>query len=191
MAVRRSRMSGDFKLRRLMRNIHKNVDNELKPAMQKAADRILQTMKSLVPKDTGEAAAALTAFVSSSGLNAEVGLRGKLNNQRYFYLRFIEYGTKGYSGKVYHRADADAVSGSHTTNRDRSQLKGKNRLGRRDTKNKSDGANFFGKYPDIPARPAHPWLRPAMQVNREFVLAEIEAAVTRTLRKASQGVGNA
>ncbi|MDD1977122.1 HK97-gp10 family putative phage morphogenesis protein [Pseudomonas tussilaginis] len=190
MAVRRSRMSGDFKLRRLLRNIHKNVDNELKPAMQKAADRVLQTMKDLVPKDTGDAAAALTAFVSSSGLNAEVGLRGKLNNQRYFYLRFIEYGTKGYSGKLHHRADSSAVSGTHTTNRDRSKLSGKNRLGRRDTKNKSDGATFFGKYPDIPARPAHPWLRPAMQVNREFVLAEIEAAITRTLRKASLGVGN-
>ncbi|WP_442109160.1 HK97 gp10 family phage protein [Pseudomonas sp. NUPR-001] len=154
MAVRRSRMSGDFKLRRLLHNIHRNVDNELKPAMQVAADRILGTMKSLVPKDTGDAAAALTAFVSSSGLNAEIGLRGKLNNQRYFYLRFIEYGTKGYSGKLYHRADINAVGGTHTTNRDRSKLSGKNRLGRRDTKNKSDGTTFFGKYPDIPARPA-------------------------------------
>jgi HK97 gp10 family phage protein len=142
------------------------MDNELKPAMQKAADRVLQTMKDLVPKDTGEAAAALTAFVSSSGLNAEIGLRGKRNNERYFYLRFLEYGTKGYIG------------GKRSESRKRTPT------------NKSDGSHFFGKYPDIPARPAHPWLRPAMQVNREFVLAEIEAAITRTLRKASKGVGN-
>ncbi|MNN79347.1 hypothetical protein D3C81_1959820 [compost metagenome] len=79
----------------------------------------------------------------------------------------------------------------HTNNRDKSQLRGRrNALKQRATKNKSDGKNFFGKYPDIPARPAHPWLRPSMQVNREYVMADIEAAVRRTLRKASQGVGN-
>ncbi|WP_460420824.1 HK97-gp10 family putative phage morphogenesis protein [Pseudomonas sp. ZL2] len=186
--ARRSRMSGDFKLRRTLRNIHTMMDNELKPAMQSGADQILQTMRNLVPKDTGAAAAALEAFVSASGLDAQIGLRGKRNNRRFFYLRFVEYGTKGYSGKLYHRSDADAVSGSHTTNRDRSQLSGKNRLGRRDTKNKSDGTTFFGKYPDIPARPAHPWLRPAMDVNRDVVLADIAEAVRRTLRKASEGV---
>ncbi|MNM72774.1 hypothetical protein D3C81_844750 [compost metagenome] len=71
------------------------------------------------------------------------------------------------------------------------QLRGRrNALRQRAVKNKSDGSHFFGKYPDIPARPAHPWLRPALQVNREFVLSEIDAAINRTLRKASQGVGN-
>jgi HK97 gp10 family phage protein len=187
MAARRSRMSGDFKLRRTLRNIHATMDNELVPAMQESADQILATMRQLVPRDTGAAASALKAFVSKSGLDAQIGIRGKKDMRRFFYLRFLEYGTKGYSGTLYHRADANAVSGQHTTNRDRSKLKGKDRLGRRDTKNKSDGTTFYGKYPDIPARPAHPWLRPAMDVNREFVLANIRAAVARTLSKASKG----
>ena len=190
MAARRSRMSGDFKLRRTLRNIHATMENELRPTMQKCADRILGTMQQLIPKDTGEAAAALKAFVSKSGLDAQIGIRGKRDNQRFFYLRFIEYGTKGYSGTLYRRADRNSIGG-HTNNRDKSKMGGRrNALRARDTKNKSDGATFYGKYPDIPARPAHPWLRPAMDVNREFVIAEIEAAINRTLTKASRGEGN-
>ena len=189
MAARRSRMSGDFKLRRTLRNIHATMENELRPTMQKCADRILGTMQQLIPKDTGEAAAALKAFVSKSGLDAQIGIRGKRDNQRFFYLRFIEYGTKGYNGTLYRRADRNSIGG-HTHNRDKSKMGGRrNALRARDTKNKSDGATFFGKYPDIPARPAHPWLRPAMDVNREFVIAEIEAAISRTLIKASRGEG--
>jgi HK97 gp10 family phage protein len=161
--ARRSRMSGDFRLRRTLRNIHLSMDNELKPAMQESADLILQTMRSLVPRDTGAGAEALQAFVSKSGLDAQIGIRGKKDNDRFFYLRFLEYGTKGYSGKK--RAD----------NRNRRPT------------NKSDGAHFYGKYPDIPVRPAHPWLRPARDVNREFVLANIRQAIARTLRKASEG----
>jgi len=189
--ARRSRMSGDFKLRRTLRNIHSTMDNELVPAMQQSADRILATMRQLVPKDTGAAASALKAFISKSGLDAQIGIRGKRDMRRFFYLRFIEYGTKGYSGTLYRRADADAVGGEHTNNRDKSRLKGRrNALNQRPTKNKSDGKTFYGKYPDIPARPAHPWLRPAMAVNREFVLVNISAAVARTLSKASKGGAN-
>ena len=102
-------------------------------------------------------------YVSPSGLDAQIGIRGKRDNRRFFYLRFIEYGTKGYTG------------GKRAGDRNRR------------VSNKSDGTHFFGKYPDIPARPAHPWLRPSMDVNREYVMADIEAAVQRTLRKASQG----
>lgn len=164
--ARRSRMSGDFKLRRTLRNIHQTMDNELRPAMQAAANKILATMQATVPRDTGEAAGALQAFVSKSGLDAQIGIRGKKDNRRFFYLRFLEYGTKGYDGK------------KRAGNRNRS------------VKNKSDGSHFFGKYPDIPALPAHPWLRPALDVNREVVLADIRAAVNRTLKKASQGVSD-
>ena len=187
MGVRRSRMSGDFKLRRTLRNVHQTIDNELRPVMQQSADKILASMRQHIPRDTGQAAGALEAFVSKSGLDAQIGLRGKRNKQRFFYLRFLEYGTKGYTGTIYRRADSNAIDG-HTNNRDKSQLKGRrNALRARDTKVKSDGKNFFGKYPDIPARPAHPWLRPALDVNREFVLADIRAAVSGTLRRASEG----
>lgn len=164
--TRRSRLSGDFKLRRTLRNIHQTMDNEVKVAMQDGADRILESMREFVPKDTGEGVAALSAFVSKSGLDAQIGLRGKKANRKYYYLRFIEYGTKGYT-------------------------EGKRSGGRnKRVTNKSDGKSFFGKYPDIPARPAHPWLRPALDVNREFVLANLRAAVNRTLKKASEGASD-
>ena len=166
MAARRSRMSGDFKLRKTLRNIHTQLDNELKPAMQEAADKLLATMKELVPKDSGAGAAALTAFVSKSGLDAQIGLRGKKANKRFYYLRFVEYGTKGYA-------------------------EGKRSGGRnKRAANKTDGAHFFGKYPKIPARPAHPWLRPAYDVNKEFILASINHAVSNTLKRAVEELGN-
>ncbi|MBF8646874.1 HK97-gp10 family putative phage morphogenesis protein [Pseudomonas pudica] len=189
--ARRSSIRGDIRLRRTLRNIHKTMDNELQPAMAKAAARVLATQQQLIPKDTGAASAALQVYVNPSGLDAQVGIRGKRDNRRFFYLRFLEYGTKGYSGSMYQRADRNAVGGVHTNNRDKSKLKGRrNAFRQRDTKNKSDGQNFFGKYPDIPARPAHPWLRPSLDVNREYVMADLEEAVRRTLRKASQGVGS-
>lgn len=171
MAPRRSRLAGEFKLRKVLRNIHGQIDNELKPAMQKAADRILESMKERVPRSDrgdagGHAVDALEAYVSKSGLDAQIGLRGLKDNRRYFYLKFLEYGTKGYTG------------GQRAGNRRQ-----------RDT-NKTDGSHFFGKHPDIPARPAHPWLRPAFDVNREYVLADIKAAVTSTLKRASQELGN-
>src|ERR1044072_2180469 len=149
MAARRSKLRGDIKLRRVLRNIHTNMDNELKPAMQKAAGRVLASMQQLIPRDTGAAAEALKIYVAPSGLDAQVGIRGKRDNPKVFYLRFVESGTKGY------------VAGKRSGNRNRRAT------------NKSDGTHFFGKYPDIPARPAHPWLRPAMQVNREYVMLDI------------------
>jgi len=91
--ARRSSIRGDIRLRRTLRNIHKTMDNELKPEMEKAANRILETQRQLMPKDTGAAAAALTVYVSPSGLDAQIGIRGKRANGRFFYLRFIEYGT--------------------------------------------------------------------------------------------------
>ena len=109
------------------------MDNELAPVMLESANRILSTMREFMPKDTGAAAAALKVFVSKSGLDAQIGIRGKKDNDRFFYLRFIEYGTKGYIG------------GKRSGNRNRRVT------------NKSNGTSFFGKFPDIPARPAHPW----------------------------------
>ncbi len=160
--ARRSRV-GDFKLRRVLRNVNQTLDNELRPAMQAAADIVLEKQRELMPKDTGAAAAALEAFVSRSGLDAQIGIRGKAKRREFYYVRFLEFGTKAYVG--------NKRSG------------GRNR---RDT-NKSDGTNFFGKYPDIPARPAHPWLRPSYDLNRDEIVGLIRAAIASTLAKAAGG----
>lgn len=192
MARRRSRLQGDFKLRKTLRGIHEQLDNQLRPAMQDAADQVLATQRQMIPKDTGAASTALKAFVSKSGLDAQIGIRGKRDNARFFYLRFLEYGTKGYSGVLYRRADKDAVGGEHTNNRDKSALKGRrNALRARETKNKSNGVAFFGKYPDIPARAAHPWLRPSYDLNKDHIVWIIERAVTATLARAGKEMGSA
>lgn len=163
MAKRRSSIKGDFKLRRTLRNIHKSMDNQLKPAIQKAAEQVLETQRQLIPRDTGKSAEALQVFVSKSGLDAEIGIRGKRDNREFFYLKFVEYGTKGYTG--------NKRSG------------GRNRR----ATNKSDGTTFFGKYPDIPARPAHPWLRPSIDLNRDDIRVIIRKAIASTLERAAGG----
>lgn len=188
--ARRSRIKGDFKLRGVLRRIAAIEQSDLPKAMAQAADLVLATQQNLIPRDTGDGAGALQVKVSKNGLDARIGIIGKADNREFFYLKFVEYGTKGYSGTIYRRQDADAIGGGHTVNRDRSQLSGRNRLGRRDTKNKSDGAHFFGYYPDIPARPAHPWLRPSYDLNRDDILIIIRGAISSTLARAAKGASS-
>ena len=185
--ARRSRIKGDFKLRGVLRRIAALDRSDLPRGMAQAADLVLATQQNMIPRDTGEAAAALQVRISRNGLDARIGIIGKRDNRRFYYLKFVEYGTKGYSGTVYRRRDAGAVGGEHTVNRDRSQFSGRNRLGRRATKNKSDGENFFGYYPDIPARPAHPWLRPSIELNRDDIRIIIRGAIDSTLARAAKG----
>lgn len=188
--ARRSSIKGDFKLRGVLRRIAALGESDLPEAMKKAADLVLATQQQLIPRDTGEAANALQVKVSKNGLDARIGIIGKRDNQRYFYMRFVEYGTKGYSGQLYHRQDSSKPGGTHTNNRDKSLLKGRrNALRQRPTKNKSDGKNFFGYYPDIPARPAHPWLRPSIDMNRDDIRVIIRGAIESTLARAARGGG--
>lgn len=161
--ARRSRVLGDFKLRRTLRQIHQTMDNQLRPAMQQAADLVLDDMRQLIPKDTGAAANALEAFVAKSGLDAQVGIRGKKKQRQFYYLRFVEYGTKGTQGA------------KRSGNRNRRAT------------NKTDGESFFGKYPDIPAQPARPFMGPAMDMNRDEIITIIRGAIDATLKRAASG----
>ena len=136
--ARRSSVQGDFKLRGKLRKLGQQIESDLRPAMVQAANLVLETQTYLIPRDSGDSAQALTAFVSKSGLDAQIGLRGKKANTRYFYTRFIEYGTKGYQ------------RGEHA----------------------------------IAGMPAHPWLRPSYDLNREAIAALIRQAIASTLRKA-------
>lgn len=155
--ARRSRIQGDFKLRGVLRRIGNQMESDLRPAMQKAADLVLETQQQLIPRDTGAGWWALTAFVSKSGLDAQIGVRGKKMMRRFFYLRFVEYGTKGAPGKP-----------------------GKNPV------NKTDGENFFGYAPDIPARPAHPFIRPSYDLNKDEIRKLLSEAIASTLDKAAR-----
>lgn len=139
MAARRSR--GDFKLRGLLRRIGNNMESELRPAMVQAANMILATQQDLILEDDGDAKRALTAFVSKSGLDAQIGIRGKRLNRQRFYAIFLERGTKQYQ-----RGDST-----------------------------------------IAARPAHPWLRPSIDLNRDDIAVLIRRAIQNTLAKAASG----
>lgn len=138
--ARRSSMQGDFKLRGLLRRIGNQMESELRPAMVRAANLVLATQQDLIPRDTGDAEGALKAFVSKSGLDAQIGIRGKKDSRRFFYGRFLEYGTKQYD------------LGDST----------------------------------VAARPAHPWLRPSYDMNREQIIDLITMAIASTLKKASE-----
>lgn len=138
--ARRSRSQGDFKLRGILRRIGNQMESDLRPAMVQAANLVLATQKSLMPRDSGDAADALEAFVSKSGLDAQIGIRGKKDNRSFFYTRFVEYGTKQY------------VRGDST----------------------------------VASRPAHPWLRPSIDLNRDDIRLIISRAIASTLRKAAE-----
>lgn len=166
MAARRSSIKGDFKLRGLLRRIAKLDQSDLPKAMQEAANVVLATQKQLIPKDTGEGEFALQVKVSKNGLDARAGIIGKAANRDLFYLRFIEYGTKGTNGQ---------------------RRRG---YGKRRKSNKSNGKSFFGYYPDIPARPAQPWLRPSYYTNRSEIMRIIRGAIDSTLRRAAEGARN-
>lgn len=163
--ARRSSIKGDFKLRRLLREIGRTGETDLPAALQEAADLVLKTQKELIPKDTGASAEALQVRITKanqiSGLDARIGIIGKRDNRRFFFLRFIEYGTKGSKGKE-----------------------------KQGSKNRTDGKSFYGKSPDIPAMPAHPWLRPSIDMNRDAIREIIAKAIDSTLDKAARGANS-
>ncbi|MCD5996505.1 HK97 gp10 family phage protein [Pseudomonas sp. CDFA 602] len=138
--ARRSSVQGDFKLRGVLRRIGNQMESDLRPAMVQAATLVLATQQGLIPRDTGDVEGALEAFVSKSGLDAQIGIRGKKDNRTFFYGRFLEYGTKAYK--------------------------------------RGDGV--------VAARPAHPWLRPSYDLNRDQIIDLISRAIASTLRKAAE-----
>ena len=95
--ARRSSVQGNFKLRGLLRRIGNQIESDLRPAMVEAANLVLETQQQMIPNDEGDAENALTAFVSKSGLDAQIGIRGKKKNQKIFYAKFIGFGTKQYT----------------------------------------------------------------------------------------------
>jgi hypothetical protein len=82
-------MQGDFKLRGLLRRIGNQMESDLRPAMVEAANLVLATQQEMIPKDEGDAENALTAFVSKSGLDAQIGIRGKKKIRRSFMRNLL------------------------------------------------------------------------------------------------------
>lgn len=79
-----------------MRRILTEVDSGIRPAMQDAVNKLHKEVIAYAPRDSGNLEDSITSYVSKNGLIGEVGLRGKKAKEAAFYLRFLEFGTKGH-----------------------------------------------------------------------------------------------
>lgn len=132
---------------------------EIVRALDDSIRHIQATAVTLAPMRTGTLRRALSAPQAigrrKQGLEVEFGLRTKSLQRRAFYAPFVEYGTRGYStGGI--------------------RLRGVTREG-------------LGRYRkikrNIPARPAQPFLRPAIRINIPFWQRAVRGALQRALRQ--------
>ena len=140
-----------------MRRILTGVDSGIRPAMQDAVNKLHKEIIANTPRDTGNLEDLITAYVNSTGTVGEVGLRGKKAKAAGFYLRFLEFGTKGHDVKV----------GS-----------GKKVL--------SDGDDTFGTNADIPAMAPRPILSSAWHREKPVIINKISKVVNDAITMAQQ-----
>lgn len=115
------------RLRRILGEANRVAEGELRDATEDIAQRILGTQVSLVPVDQGNLRASLTYRVSKTGIQARIGLITRGRDQRrggkgarllatgepfsdLFYAKMIEYGTKGFTGRVRARGGRKAYN---------------------------------------------------------------------------------
>lgn len=99
MARKRSRVTGNRRLARVLRRIEPEAREQMKGAMEEAAQAIWADMVTLTPEDTGRLRSLLDWRVSRNGMSARVGLVTKRAQQSGFYFRFLDQGTKGAPAK--------------------------------------------------------------------------------------------
>jgi HK97 gp10 family phage protein len=154
------RTSGKFS--RTLRHLPEASRYELVIALEQSIRAVQRTAVTLAPVYTGRLRGALTAQSaigrSRKGLQVEFGLRTKALQKRAFYAPFVEYGTQAYSQGAF-----------------RFRGQGRNGLGR-----------YRKIKVNIPARPAQPFLRPAIRINIPFWQKQVRAALRRALDKVSR-----
>lgn len=167
------------------------VENNVAPAIRDAAEAMMLDAVARVPKDTGELARSIEFKTGNKGLTAIIGPSAKsaavVKTQRggsafatrklgakplseltkyklwlFFIGYWTEFGTKGYKAKA------------------------GGKKGRTGKKIMTDGETFYGKEVEIPARPAHPFMQPAFDVNKDWAVVRVEKAVNEMLEKASR-----
>lgn len=153
-------MAGKWESKRAqqkLRRILTGVNSGIRPAMLDATNKLQKDVIMGLPRNTGNLEDLVTTYVSPSGLIGEVGLRGKRAKSAGFYLRFLEFGTKGHKVKV---------------------SKHKKVL--------SNGDDTFGTNADIPALPARPVLQPAWNRNKSGIIARVKKVIDDSILKAQQ-----
>lgn len=145
-----------IKLRRILTETNNNV----KPAMRDSANLLHKEMVRRVPKDTGNLAQTITAYVAKNGLRAEVGFRGKKGRRAGFYARFVEFGTKGHKvepKKLQMRSGAQVLS---------------------------DGSQVYGRSANIPALPPRPFMAPTWDTKKPDVVSRVAKAINDAVKSA-------
>lgn len=153
-----SRKSGmtSTRARMKMRRLLTQTDSGIKPAMQDAVNILTREMKERAPVDTGDLKDGITGFVAKNGMRGEVGFRGKKGRSKFFYARFIEFGTKGSTVSV---DDAGVLSGAGGT---------------------------FGTRANIPARPARPFMQPTWDAKKPEVVNRVTKAINKAIKEAQK-----
>lgn len=138
-----------------MRRILTGVESGIRPAMQDAVNKLHKEVIANTPRNTGALEDQITSYVNSTGTVGEVGLRGKRAKAAGFYLRFLEFGTKGH----------DVKTGSKK-------------------KVLSDGDNTFGTKANIPAMAPHPILSTAWYREKPVIINKIAKVVNDAITQA-------
>lgn len=95
---RRSRVTGNRRLRRVLRRIEPEAREGVKTAMEEAAQAIWADMVVLTPAGPqGRLRRMLDWRVPKNGLTARIGLVTKRTQESGFYFKFLDRGTKGYA----------------------------------------------------------------------------------------------
>lgn len=158
-----SRIVGGAKFRRAMKRLPEDARSEITQALDQGIRMVQATAIALAPVRTGNLRKALASRQAigkrDKGLRVEFGFRTKAIQRKAFYAPFIEYGTKGYN-------PGDRRS-SGRDKRGRQQFKKVKRF--------------------VPARPARPFLRPALDLNLPAIRRIVNAAVRRAVARAGRG----
>lgn len=158
-----SRVVGGPRFRRAMKRLEPAARAEITQALDQCVRMIQTTAIALVPVRTGNLRRALSSPQAigrrDKGLRVEFGFRTKSIQRKAFYAPFVEYGTKGYN------PGDRRVSGRDK--RGRQQFKKVKRF--------------------VPARPARPFMRPALDLNLPAIRRTLNAAVRRAIARASGG----
>lgn len=159
-----SRITGGAVFRRTLKRLPATSRQEVAKALDQAIRMVQATAVTLVPVMTGRLRGSMLKPSAigkrEHGMRVEFGFRTKALQRMAFYAPFVEYGTKAYRPGQY-------------------RLSGRNKAGTR--------ANFKKIKRVVPARPARPFIRPALDINMPAIRRLTNAAVRRAIRSAVRG----
>lgn len=166
--ARRSGLQGVSNLRRTLRRIEPEMTEEARGAMQDGAEAITLDAVARVPRDEGDLARSIGYKLGRDGLTAIIGPAAKQ------------------VAMVGGRTSAGAPFATRSRRQRKLSIKNKEAL-----------FQFFKGYwleygtkgspaHNIPPLPAHPFMGPAFDLNKEWLLDKVRQGINRALERASR-----